>query len=347
MTSRPAIRLRAQIALVGLLFSWPIALSAQAPASATEDSIPFQMLTNGMPADLKDRYREAIAQDPVLRVAFFGQSSASRSYGTVALEKRTPPPPAQALVKKGLAGVVRRTDGSGVRVPVGALDGDLRITVAHPDAVDESMRARQAEIRNLRPVSLPVEFGPTGTNFRAPVTITLAYDPDAASAQGFDEAALKVCYWNATTSEWEIMSSVVDKINKTVSAQTTHFSSYQAMGAGGISVAAADAALSFKAAYAFPNPLRGQGTITFRIQPGLADSVEIHVYDLSGRKIHSSSNFRSVGAFDDGNGLGPQFTYEHAWDTAGIGSGVYSFAVVARRSGEKDIRKSGKVAVIK
>ncbi len=335
-----------RVASLCLLFSRPLALSAWAVESTPMDSITFQLLTKGMPADLKERYREAIALDPVLRAAIFGQTAAAGSYGTAAIDKPSTPPPAQALVKKDTESTVLRADGSGVRVPVGALDQDLRITVAQPDAGDEPMRVRQAEISKLQAVSLPVEFGPAGTKFRAPVTISLAYDPSVAAARGIVETTLKVYYWNAVTSDWEAMPSVVDKINKTVSAQTTHFSSYQTMGPG-TGVAAADVPLSFKAAYAFPNPVRGQGTVTIRVQPGLADSVEVRVYDLSGRKVHSSSDFRSLGAFDDGNGLGQQFTYEHVWGVSGVGSGVYTFTVVARKAGEQDIRRTGKVAVIK
>jgi len=346
MTMRRAMRDGPRVIALCLLFSRPLTISAWAAEFTPLDSITFQLLTRGMSTDLKERYREAIAQDPVLRQAIFGQSATSGSYGTASLGKQDAPPPAQALVKKDTESSVQRADGSGVRVPVGALDQDLRITVAQPDAGDEPMRVRQAEISKLQAVSQPVEFGPAGTKFRSPVTITLAYVPSVVATRGIIETALKIYYWNAATSDWEAMPSVVDKINKRVSAQTTHFSSYQTMGPG-TGVAAADVPLGFKAAYAFPNPVRGQTTATIRVQPGLADSVEVRIYDLSGRKVHSSSDFRSLGAFDDGNGLGQQFTYEHIWDVSGIGSGVYTFAVVARKAGEKDIRKTGKVAVIK
>lgn len=330
--------------VLGLLLWRPCVASAQSPESAPLDSATFQLLTKGMPDELRERYREAISSDAELRAAIFGQSAGPGAYAATAVALRPAPPPAQALVKKDSESAVRRADGSGVRVPAGALEQDLRITVSQSDAGDEPKRARQAALDKLQPVSLPVEFGPAGTKFRSPVTIALAYDPSLLAARGIVETALKVYYWNAVASAWDPLPSVVDRLGKTVSAQTTHFSSYQAMGPG---VAATDAALSIKAAYAFPNPVRGQGPVTIRVQPGLADSVEVRVYDLTGRRVHSSSDFRSVGAFDDGNGLGPQFTYEHAWDLSGIASGVYTFATLARKAGQPDVRKTGKVAVIK
>ncbi|MEK7384719.1 MAG: hypothetical protein AAB262_15750, partial [Elusimicrobiota bacterium] len=139
--------------------------------------------------------------------------------------------------------------------------------------------------------------------------------------------------------------------NGTIKAKTPHFSLYQVLGSTGPRTAAAplavDASFGFKDLYAFPNPVRGQGPITIRIQPGLADSVSVRVYDVSGRKVHESSNFSDRGPFDDGNGKGQQYTYEHAWDVSGVGSGVYTFVVTATKSGERDIHKTGKVGIIK
>ncbi|MEK7382001.1 MAG: hypothetical protein AAB262_01795, partial [Elusimicrobiota bacterium] len=139
--------------------------------------------------------------------------------------------------------------------------------------------------------------------------------------------------------------------NGTIKAKTPHFSLYQVLGSTGPATAAvplsADASFGFKDMYAFPNPVRGQGPVTIRVQPGLADSITVRVYDVSGRKVHESSNFSDRGPFDDGNGKGPQYTYDHAWDVSGVGSGVYTYIVVAKKAGQADIRKTGRVGVIK
>ena len=110
---------------------------------------------------------------------------------------------------------------------------------------------------------------------------------------------------------------------------------------------AADPAYALRALYAFPNPARGAGTVAFRIQAGAADGVVIRVYDLAGRRVHSSSNFTSLGAFDDGNGGGAQLTFEHLWDVSGVATGLYTYVVTARKAGQADVGRSGKVGVVK
>ena len=87
--------------------------------------------------------------------------------------------------------------------------------------------------------------------------------------------------------------------------------------------------------------------MTFRVQPGLAETVEVRVYDVAGLKVHESSDFAFRGAFDDGNGKGAQDTYDHAWSVGGVASGVYTYVIKASHGGNKPIVRSGKVGVIK
>lgn len=264
------------------------------------------------------------------------------------LARMSVPDPALRRLLRGRGGEVRRADRAAVVVPPAALGENSDITVSQPGAADEAARQAVAANAGKAQASLPVAFGPEGTTFLEPVTVTLPYDAALVASQGLREADLKVHYWNARSQRWEDLPSTVDQAQKTVSAQTTHFSVYQVLApGGGIGAAAADAGFGFKAAYAFPNPSRSGAAVTFRVQPGPADSITVRVYDVAGRKVHESYDFRSLGAFDDGNGLGQQFTYEHVWDVSGVGSGVYTYAVVARKAGERDIRKAGKVAVVK
>ncbi|MCR4294589.1 MAG: hypothetical protein NUW21_03585, partial [Elusimicrobia bacterium] len=265
-------------------------------------------------------------------------------------------PSAGSKTKKGKmsrdGGKLTRPDRVTVDIPVGALAQELEISIEPEKTADpeeEGRKKRAKDDKKLAAVSEGVEYGPEGTIFNAPVTITLVYDPKALPA-GAREEDLQVHYWNPGKSEWEAFPSSVDKELRTVSAKTLHFSLYQVMGSGsGVSVAplAADPGFGLKAAYAFPNPVRGQGAVTIRVQPGLADSVEVRVYDVSGRKVHESSAFTDRGAFDDGNGLGAQFTYDHVWGVSGVGSGVYTYIVVARKAGQSDIRKTGRIGVVK
>jgi hypothetical protein len=246
-------------------------------------------------------------------------------------------------------GKVERDDGTGVRVPSNALSALIRLTVQSADTTqDADAKQNRRFVNKIAPASDEVQYGPEGTTFAVPVTITISYDLAQGARQGLNVDQLQVHYWNSTLGDWQALASEVDKVAQTVSAQTTHFSVYQAMGVGGggIGVAAADANFGLKASYVFPNPVRGTRQATIRIQPGLADNVEVHIYDLTGRKVHSSSAFMQS-TTDDGNGLGAQFTFDHIWDVSGVGSGVYTYVITARKAGQADIRSSGRIGIVK
>lgn len=226
-----------------------------------------------------------------------------------------------------------------VDIPANAMEADTEITLKRLRG--DGLRAAAADEIAKRPAGEPIEFGPEGTRFLSPVTIELPYDPALVA----DESQIAIHYYDPLRREWEELPSVVDRARKVVKAKTDHFSIYQPMGLAPMT--AAQDEFYFRDSYAFPNPSRGGSLVTFRIQPGLADSVEVRVYDLSGRKIHGSSDFTFLGAIDDGNGKGAQNTYDHAWNVGGVGSGVYNFVIKASRAGHKSITKSGKVGVVK
>lgn len=275
-------------------------------------------------------------------------------YGVAAYEAGSPAvfssnvEPARRVVDARDGARVERDDETGVIIPENALIADLEVTVDKADENKDLDAKRQRRLeRGIAPASQEIEYGPSGTTFNAPATLVLAYNPIQISAQGMQENDLKVHYWNPATHDWEALPSTVDKSAKTVSAFTNHFSVYQVMGpGGGISVAGIDAAFGLKDLYAFPNPVRGGKKLTIRIQVGLADSVKINIYDISGKLVHSD-NIVNPQIIDDGNGKGAQYTYDYIWDNAGAGSGVYLYAITAKKSGAPPIHKLGKVGVIK
>jgi len=260
---------------------------------------------------------------------------------------------ARDVLDKDSGGTVARQDGAGVTIPAGALPDDLKITVSTISAASAAQAGamdQKAGSKGLMPAYPPVEYGPEGTQFATPVQLVVPYNPQLVALQRLSEDGLKVHYWNKTNGDWEALESTVDKAAHTVSAKTPHFSLYQVLGStdgtAGITVAAADASFGLKAAYAFPNPAHA-GAVTIRIQPGLADSVSVRVYDLSGRKVHESADFTLNPALDDGNGLGVQYTYDHVWDISGVGSGVYTYVITAKHACNSDIHKTGKVGIAK
>ena len=95
--------------------------------------------------------------------------------------------------------------------------------------------------------------------------------------------------------------------------------------------------------YVFPNPaLRGDAPV-FHVETGLADTVKIIIYTVSGRQAHEAVLTAPPVALDDGNGL--SYAYEYAWNGR-IPSGVYYYFIEAERAGRK-IKKTGKFAVVR
>jgi hypothetical protein len=231
-----------------------------------------------------------------------------------------------------------------VSVPPGALAVDTEVTLARDKTQFASDRAGALGTGSLATAGEPIAFGPEGTQFSAPVTIILPYDPALVPEGAL--TALAVQYYDPVAKTWTVLTSRVDSVNHLVSAQTNHFSLYQPLIPAGLGVAAAQDAFGLRAYYVFPNPTRGTRQADIRIQVGLADSVEVHVYDVTGRRVHDSSDF-TFGSIDDHNGLGLQDTYDHVWDVSGVGSGVYTYVITARKAGEADVHVSGRIGVIK
>lgn len=338
------------IGIIVLALSLPSAASAASPESyddyvawvmtSTMTHPAFRRFYEPEMARIQERKRKK-AEARARYMAYLNGTS----YSVARMRRMNVPPGARKKIDKARGGLLKRLDSVAVAVPPTALSESLELSISHPP--EEAVRETVAQDKKLSMASLPVAFGPEGTTFSVPVTITLPYDASLVKIQGLNEANLKIHYWNPRASAWEVLISRVDPIAKTVNADVQHFSVYQVLGPGGIGLLALEADLGFKALYAFPSPIRGPGTVTFRVQPGLADSVTVRVYDSSGRKVHESSSFIDRGAFDDGNGLGAQFTYEHGWDVSGVGSGAYTFVVTAKKAGQADVSKTGKVAVIK
>ncbi|MHB0997235.1 MAG: DUF7305 domain-containing protein, partial [Elusimicrobiales bacterium] len=95
--------------------------------------------------------------------------------------------------------------------------------------------------------------------------------------------------------------------------------------------------------YVYPNPAKGGAAPTLHIECGIADSVKINIYTVSGREAHSAVITSLPVALDDGNGL--SYAYEYAW-RGHIPSGVYYYAIEAVKAGAK-IKKTGKFGVVR
>ena len=98
----------------------------------------------------------------------------------------------------------------GVFIPGGALLEDTTIGISEPD--------------NDHGLPSAVDFGPSGTVFNQPATLTLEFK-NSDIPPGYGANDMKILTWN--NNKWdEVSGSVVDSSNYTISAQVDHFSTY-------------------------------------------------------------------------------------------------------------------------
>ncbi len=85
-------------------------------------------------------------------------------------------------------------------------------------------------------VGLVYDFGPDGSTFDPPITLTITYDPELIP-DGVAEEDLTIAVWDKDTETWVKLPSVVDTENKTITAETDGFT--------GFAILAANAPASF------------------------------------------------------------------------------------------------------
>src|SRR5262249_51370532 len=93
-------------------------------------------------------------------------------------------------------------------------------------------------------------------------------------------------------------------------------------GGGGQSLRGPQASAAFKLGdvFAFPNPAKRKKP-TLHIEVGIADSVDVRIYDVAG-VLRSQARIEGIPPLVD-RGTGLKYAYEYPWDTSGVGSDVY------------------------
>ena len=122
------------------------------------------------------------------------------------------------------AGQISTTDGS---VFFGVAAGTRML-----DAQGQPIAEVTASIPSSYPAAIPpdiivspYDFGPSGATFSPALTMTLKYDTLPANLIG---NTLFIAWWNG--SQWLEIPSTIDPVNKTVTAQVSHFTDYVVMG---------------------------------------------------------------------------------------------------------------------
>ncbi|MFH1957032.1 MAG: FlgD immunoglobulin-like domain containing protein [bacterium] len=94
--------------------------------------------------------------------------------------------------------------------------------------------------------------------------------------------------------------------------------------------------------YSYPNPAKRGKKPTIHVECGIADKVQIKIYNIAGELVYTKE--LSGNEFTIVRG---KYAYEHAWNISDIASGVYLYSVKALKEGEGDITEVKKLAVIK
>ncbi|MFH1459039.1 MAG: CFI-box-CTERM domain-containing protein [Candidatus Omnitrophota bacterium] len=127
--------------------------------------------------------------------------------------------------------------GGSINVTSGDLSG-TNVTVIQ-DSVETPLQVTIAEVvaapltaGNLVVVSNVVDFGPGGTQFGTPATITIPYTEVQLDSAGItNNASLKIYYYNLAAQDWEEMpGSSIDLAAEKISVSTDHFSMYAICG---------------------------------------------------------------------------------------------------------------------
>jgi len=92
--------------------------------------------------------------------------------------------------------------------------------------------------------------------------------------------------------------------------------------------------------YTYPNPAKLVNP-KIQIKCGIADKLEIRIYDLASDLVHSAEI--------EGNRyliIGNKYAYQYEWDISDVASGIYIYFIRALKQGEKDIKITKQLAII-
>ncbi|MEK7390449.1 MAG: hypothetical protein AAB036_12225 [Elusimicrobiota bacterium] len=221
------------LSLVMLLLS---AFPAPATAMPNEDWVEL-IMTSTMTLDVVKRFYEpemCKIEEERLRTAEFRAGRlfplSAKTYAASPRHDLIVPPPVLQVVNPAKGGRLKRSDKAALKVPAAALSQPIDLSISHPN--DDPVREGAAARKHLARASLPVAFGPEGTHFKEPISITIPYDARLIEAQGLKEEGLKAHHWNPQSRAWEALASRLNTADKTVAADVLHFSIYQVLAPG-------------------------------------------------------------------------------------------------------------------
>ena len=248
-----------------------------------------------------------------------GATPAGSGGSAVASRELTPLPPLTAAQKagarsSGLVLIGRTLDAPGSGARDGAVDS-------------ETIPAERREGVGERPRTLS-----------APVTIGFPYR-ESDLPEGVKEADLRLYVWQPEEGRWvEAAQARQDPERDEFELTTNQPGDYRifAREPG----PSPQAAFGLGEVYAYPNPARGGVRPVIRAELGVAEKVEIKIYNLAGELVHAAE-LASAPAL-----IGGRYVYEYPWDASRNPSGVYIYVVRAWQGGQA-VKAAKKLALIK
>lgn len=133
-------------------------------------------------------------------------------------EETTPYNTSETVVAIDGGTVTNTADTAEITIPADALASDTDITI------ETKEETGNFQVQGVEPVDYIYNFGPEGTEFSSPVTLTFNYNDTEMTAE--EENALDIYYYNTETSLWEAQGATLDTALNTLTLSVDHFSEY-------------------------------------------------------------------------------------------------------------------------
>ncbi|OGS02474.1 MAG: hypothetical protein A2204_08030 [Elusimicrobia bacterium RIFOXYA1_FULL_47_7] len=180
-----------------------------------------------------------------------------------------------------------------ITVPAGALSKPVDLTVTQ--AVREDSEKGNYPATTLLP-STAYDFGPEGTVFNKPVTMTLLYtdlDRDGSEdSSGKEEKMMRAYWWDGF--EWRLLGGKVDTDKKTVTVSVMHLSRYAVFPTKVLSPS------DYRPKERIITPCGSIGKNDF-VQFGTSE-YPVNIFDITGAKVRTLTDSISIWKGEDENG---------------------------------------------
>jgi len=232
---------------------------------------------------------------------------------------------------------------SGIRpadvfIPKGAVNREGILTILLEALKGDPQRQEALDRQGLKSLGLggEIRMDPSDVFLLKPARLTIPFDPGLVPLS-MDLKQLRLARFDEEIGGWVLNKNLTVSGEK-VTAEVTNFSLFKPV------LVLPDSKAGLREAYTFPNPARSPADPVVRALLGKVESVEITIFDVSGKKVHSASlNGRPTGTIEINGGY--EFYYDYKWKDEKA-SGIY-FAVIYGKSSQGDVRARAKFAVVR